>query len=294
MDRGLVLNIQRYCLHDGPGIRTTVFLKGCPLRCPWCHNPESQAPFSEIQLIAARCLRCGACVSACPAGTAEASSHVCQTCGSCVDACPAEARRMAGREMTVAEVVHEVLKDELFHDESNGGVTLSGGEPLGQPDFVMELLKSLRNRAIHTAVDTSGYVPEQVIADVAPLVDLFLYDVKCVDDTLHRQETGVSNQQILDNLRYLAERHCSLWIRIPLVPGFNLDDQQLRAIAEFLATLPTVAQVNLLPYHAWGTQKVERLGESAPRGATLEVTSSQVSRAVELFQNTGLRTLIGG
>ena len=283
MDRGLVFNIQRYCLHDGPGIRTTVFLKGCPLSCSWCHNPESQPRGPAIRVMESRCVRCGHCHEACPQEEQAVAHHDslpadvppehrletqrpiiradCTFCGACVDACPTGARQMVGREMTVDEVVAEVLHDRMFHDQSGGGVTLSGGEPLAQAPFVLRLLQALRRRSIHTALDTSGFAPRQVILDVAPWVDLFLYDVKCVDDQAHRRQTGVSNTLILENLKTLGAIHANIWIRIPLVSGFNLDDAQLDASARYVASIPGVQQVNLLPYHRMGTGKSQRHGD---------------------------------
>jgi len=314
MERGLVFNIQRYCLHDGPGIRTTVFLKGCPLSCSWCHNPESQPREPAIRVIESRCVRCGHCHEACPQEQAgkrvDSSSHVpndqrpvipadCTLCGACVEACPTGARQMVGRDMTVEDVVNEVLRDRMFHDQSGGGATLSGGEPLAQAPFVLRLLQALRARSIHTALDTSGFAPRQVILDVAPWVDLFLYDVKCVDDQAHRLQTGVSNALILENLKTLGAIHANIWVRIPLVSGFNLDDAQLDASARYVASIPGVQQVNLLPYHRMGTGKSQRHGDPTagePLGlsAADDISPEQIDRAANLFRAAGLRTLVGG
>jgi len=206
---------------------------------------------------------------------------------------------MVGREMTVDEVVDEVLHDQMFHDQSGGGVTLSGGEPLAQAPFVLRLLQALRSRSIHTALDTSGFAPRQVILDVAPWVDLFLYDVKSVDDQAHRRQTGVSNTLILENLKTLGAVHATIWIRIPLVSGFNLDDAQLDASARYVASIPGVQQVNLLPYHRMGTRKSQRHGDpsaDAPPGLSAgdDITPEQIDRAANLFRAAGLRTLVGG
>lgn len=325
MVRGLILNIQRYSLHDGPGIRTTVFLKGCPLSCSWCHNPESQPIGQEIGRINSRCARCGRCVDACPqggrvedhqwlgGGRASGLTHnlgghdanvACTMCGSCVTACPTGARQIIGREMSVQEVLDDVTRDRVFHDQSGGGVTLSGGEPLMQAAFAVELLRALRERSIHTVLDTCGFATHQVIRDVAPWVNLFLYDLKCVDDARHRAFTGVSNALILENLQTLSANHANIWIRIPLVPGFNLDEGQLGASARFVARIPGVRQVNLLPYHQLGTHKRARTtgtmtndsagADAASRPEPDPVTQEQIDRAAELFRAAGLRTLIGG
>jgi pyruvate formate lyase activating enzyme len=300
MDRGLVLNIQRYSLHDGPGIRTTVFLKGCPLTCYWCHNPESRLATSEVRVIEARCVRCGECVDVCPvqvAAPGELPPEGCTRCGACVEACPPGARQLLGQEMTVGEVVHQVLRDRTFHDQSGGGVTLSGGEPLQQAAFVERLLTELHERSVHTAVDTSGFAPPQVLKRLASLVDLFLYDIKGVDDRLHRLHTGVSNQLILSNLQTLGEVHGNIWIRIPLIPGLNLDAEQLGATARLVATMPGVRQVNLLPYHRLGTSKLGKKvhARGGQDGAGVpDVTPAQVEWAAEVFRAAGLRTVIGG
>jgi len=307
MQTGLVFNIQRYSIQDGPGIRSTVFLKGCPLRCWWCHNPESQAPEPEIAVIQTRCAQCGECLSVCPQARrtdlqsvapgrttfkssdpcthGSADSHSlqlsgtdlqlplaqddlesrptvarCTRCGACVEACPTEARQMVGRRMTTDEVLAEVLKDRLFYDDSGGGVTFSGGEPLMQPEFLLELLRACRAHGIHTAVDTSGYAPQEQLRAAAGLTDLFLYDLKTMDDARHLECTGVSNAAILDNLAALGRMHQNIWIRIPIVPGFNDDAEQLDAAARFVASIPAVRQVSLLPYHPTGNHKVRWLG----------------------------------
>ncbi len=284
MDRGLVFNIQRYCLHDGPGIRTTVFLKGCPLSCSWCHNPESQSRQNDIRVLESRCARCGHCIEACPQGgrpedllrignvAQESPTDMpqatidCTLCAACVDACPTGARQLAGRDLSVSEVVQEVLRDQVFHDQSGGGATISGGEPLSQAAFVLQLLQALRRQSIHTALDTCGFAPQQVLLDVAPWVDLFLYDLKSMDDAAHQAHTGTSNSLIIENLMALSTVHANIWIRVPLISGFNMDDAQLRQTARFVASLPGVRQVNLLPYHRMGTGKDAGNGRSVQIG----------------------------
>jgi len=292
MTSGLILNIQRYSVHDGPGIRTTVFLKGCPLRCTWCHNPESQAPEAEMAVAESRCIRCGACRKVCPNDGAASSSGRCTRCGACVEACPTGAREMLGREMTVGEVIAEVLKDRIFFDDSGGGVTFSGGEPLAQLGFLGEALSACRREGLHTAVDTCGYCVREDLLAVAPLTDLFLYDLKIIDDERHREHTGESNAMILDNLRELGQVHENIWLRIPVVPGVNDDAPQLEAAARLAASLPGVRRVNLLPYHSLGTRKASPDAKLAPpiEAATVD----RLTTAAEPFVALGLHVETGG
>ncbi len=303
MDRGLIFNIQRYSLHDGPGIRTTVFLKGCPLTCLWCHNPESKSRQREIRVVESRCVRCGRCLEACSQGPLAAvadAPETCTHCGECVAACPTGARQLVGREMSVPEVVHEVLRDRTFFDQSGGGATLSGGEPLLQAAFVRRLLEAFRREAVHTALDTSGYAPTEALLDVAAWVDLFLFDLKSLDSTVHHRQTGVPNDLILQNLQTLGSIHDNIWIRVPLVPGFNTDIGQLAATARYVATIPGVKQVNLLPYHRMGSGKVNPAGGASghPKSAGPpifgDLSREQLDEAAELFRAAGLHTLIGG
>ena len=221
MHSGQVFNIQRYSLHDGPGIRTVVFLKGCPLRCLWCHNPEGMDAQPAILAAPYRCLACGRCRDDCPAheagpigqeGRSPSERERCTSCGACVQACPAEARRLVGRRMTAAEVLVEILRDRIFHEDSGGGATFSGGEPLQQPQFLLALLEACRKREIHTAVDTSGYVRQEDLLDAARHVNVFLYDLKILDDDRHRRYTGVSNRSILENLHALGQVHQNIWV----------------------------------------------------------------------------------
>ena len=279
MQTGLVFNIQRYSLHDGPGIRTTVFLKGCPLACWWCHNPEGMSPDPEVVVAEGRCTACGRCREACPeknagkwwdshhsahptvcAGT-PAAPPTCVRCGACVEACPTQARQLLGRRMTVDEVVAEIEKDQLFYDDSGGGVTFSGGEPFAQTPFLLELLEACRRREIHTAVDTTGYVGQDALLAAARWTNLFLYDIKVLDDARHRRYTGVSNATILDNLQVLGRTHGNVWVRVPIVPGINDAPGDLEATVRFAAAVPGVKQVNLLVYHHTGAYKFARLGK---------------------------------
>jgi pyruvate formate lyase activating enzyme len=301
MRRGLVFNIQKYSVQDGPGIRTTVFLKGCPLRCAWCHNPEGISPEPEFILVDGKCIGCGECRKAChhaPAGPdltpLPREVQGCEFCGACVEACPTDGRRLVGTFMSVEEVVAAVLRDRVFYEQSGGGVTFSGGEPLWQAEFLKEALKCCKTAGLHTAVDTCGLAPLQDLLGIAPFTDLFLYDVKSMNDKEHIRYTGLSNERILHNLRELGRVHKSIWIRIPLIPGFNDGKTQLEATARFAAAIRGVRQVNLLPYHKLGSHKFKRVGRNN-RLAGLEPPSLEsLSSGAVIFRNAGLLTRTGG
>ena len=297
---GIVFDIQRYSIHDGPGIRTTVFLKGCPLRCPWCHNPEGQESAPELLLALGLCIRCGACLEACPnqaagvAAEAADASAQCTRCGACVEACASGARRMAGASLTVADVLAAVDKDRVFYVESGGGVTFSGGEPLMQAAFLRACLEGSRERGHHTAVDTCGHAPTRELLDVAAAVDLFLFDLKLMDDVRHRELLGVSNRLILDNARALGKRGAPMWLRVPLLPGVNDDQKNLEATARFARSLGSVAQVNVLPYHRTGSEKYRRLGRSDGLESRPEPAPERVAEVVEFLSKQGLNVKVGG
>jgi len=298
MTRGIVFNVQRYCIHDGPGIRTTVFLKGCPLDCWWCHNPEGRSPEVELSVAESRCIRCGRCGEVCPeqdgpsGAPAGTEPDRCTRCGRCVAACPTEARQMVGRSMSSSELVAELLKDRIFYDESQGGVTFSGGEPLAQPEFLAASLRACRSEGIHTAVDTCGYGPQDVLLSLAPLVDLFLYDLKTVDERLHVEHTGVSNAAILDNLRALGRVHEQIWLRVPVIAGLNDNEAELEAIARLAREVPGVRQVHLLPYHELGSHKTPARSNGRPRPAPLP--TERLEEMADRYRSFGITTRIGG
>lgn len=297
---GLVFNIQKYAVHDGPGIRTTVFLKGCPLCCAWCHNPESISPRREILIAENRCLVCGACRESCPfkesvdgEGVLPTRNDHCTLCEACTEACPTGARQIAGRKMTVEEVMAAVIQDRVFYEESAGGVTFSGGEPLLQPQFLREALASCRARGLHTAVDTCGFGCTDQLLAIAPLTDLFLYDLKLMDDARHHEFCGVSNSLILENLRRLAVIHDRIWLRVPLIPGVSDGAENLEAIARFAASIRGVQQVNLLPYHKTGLHKAHRLGRMALTDVE-PPSSKRMEQALQIFTAFGLTAKVGG
>ncbi len=285
---GLVFDIMRFALHDGPGIRTTVFLKGCPLHCDWCHNPESQSPGPCLLFFEERCRGCGECASVCPHGLTE-----CEACGLCAETCVAEARRLAGRPMSVAEVLAEIERVQVFYDESGGGMTLSGGEPLTQPLFAEALLAACRARRIHAALDTSGLAPAETLLRVAAQADLVLYDVKLVDDALHRRHTGASNRPILDNLRALAETGRPVVVRYPLIPGVNDGDAPLSDLAGLLVSLG-LRRLDLLPYHSNGIDKYRRLGLPRPPAEFSGLPAERASAIAATLARQGLEVGVGG
>lgn len=304
-ETGLVFDIQRFSIHDGPGIRTTVFLKGCPLACPWCHNPESQAAAPELMLWPGRCIRCEACLPVCPHGAIALAVDEggrrtvtdparCELCAACVDACYAGAREMVGQWMTVGEVLAEVVRDVPFYDQSGGGVTFSGGEPLAQPEFLSALLQACRAREIDTTVDTCGYAPWGVVDEVRRYVGLFLYDLKLMDDTRHRQLTGVSNEPILDNLQRLAAGGQRLRVRVPVIPGLNDDEANLRALGATVAALPGPVGIDLLAYHPTARDKYQRLNRAYPLATLQAPTEKQMATVAARLRLFGINVRIGG
>lgn len=299
MASGLVFDIRRFCVHDGPGIRTTVFLKGCPLSCAWCHNPEGISLSPQMAWRRASCARCGACVAACPHGAItmteagpEEDPVKCRRCGLCAEACPTGARIRVGRWMTVGELVAEVVKDRPFFEESSGGVTFSGGEPTLQMDFLIACCQGLRSLGVHVAVDTCAFGPPEGFERLLDCVDLVLVDLKAATEEQSLRWTGAPLGMILTNARRLAQSGKASFA-VPLVPGANDDPRTLKGIAAVLNGFG-VERVSILPYHAWGRDKLERF--SAVQAPTLfrEPSPEELDQVIRLFLRYGITAQVGG
>jgi pyruvate formate lyase activating enzyme len=274
----LICNFQRFCLHDGPGVRTVVFLKGCPLRCQWCANPESQLDVQELLYNPVACLGCGRCINQCPSGAisidgsnsggsrfsvgnVKVDHSLCTVCGSCEKVCPSSALRISGEKFTVDEVVRVILADKEYYVTSRGGVTFSGGEPLMHAGFLMKVVERLKDELVHVAVETCGYANTNVFARVIEAVDLVLFDFKVADPVIHERVTGVSNKVIIQNLAIAASTRPTV-VRVPLIPGVNMSEEEVGRILTVVSRFPVIG-VDLLPYHAYGLGKYEQLGRTA-------------------------------
>jgi pyruvate formate lyase activating enzyme len=299
---GIIFNIQKYSIHDGPGIRTTVFLKGCPLRCQWCHNPEGQSPEPELALWPSRCLKeCQECVVICDRlALSKRDSLIsldkgkCDLCGRCAEVCPSRAIEIVGRRWSVEEVTKEVEKDMMFYEESGGGVTFSGGEPLMQPEFLRTLLEESKKRGIHTAVDTCGVAQPDVLDKISDKVDLFLYDLKVMDDEKHRLFTGGSNRIVLENLKRLDEKGKEVIVRIPIIPGVNDDEKDVEDILNFLRSLKNIHRLSLLPYHDLAKEKYQRFALPY-ESANIQTPSRELMEKIKKkFESSGCQVTVGG
>jgi len=296
---GYIFDIQRFSINDGPGIRTTVFFKGCPLRCLWCDNPESQEQLPQLLYFESLCTSCYRCVEVCPTGATKTGADgsieidrgLCQACGRCVDACLNEARVISGKTMTVAEVVEIVRKDELFYRNSGGGVTASGGEPTYQPDFLKELFRQCQGYGIHTTLDTCGYIRWEVMAEILDYVDLVYYDLKHMATERHEELTGVGNELILDNARRISQIGKPMVIRVPMIPGCNDSEENIRAIAEFVTAMK-VERVDIVPFHQLGSKKYERLGMIYKLGEARPYQEEEIQAFQDILQSYGLEVSI--
>ena len=300
----LIFDIKRYAIHDGPGIRTTLFVKGCPLRCVWCHNPESWSPEPQRLYKRGKCIGCKSCVNACPVGALELTPDgikptgtPCILCGACADACPALAMEICGREYPLEELMAVVEKERGVMQDSGGGVTLSGGEPLMHPDFTLSLLDELGRRGFHRAVDTTLLAAPELVREAAARCELLMVDLKCMDSATHKRFTGVANELILSNLRLVASIGTPYWIRIPLISEVNATEDNIQAMIAFLCSLPSRPQVvDLLPYHDIGKGKHERMGTTYnPSGLSLSAPTPDAQAHVQaLLEAAGLPVRIGG
>ena len=259
MNKAFIFDIQRNSFVDGPGIRTTVFFKGCNLKCAWCHNPESQSPKPQMMFYRDKCTGCGKCKEICP------TPDNCILCGKCTFYCPADARKVCGKEYTVDEVFSEIIKDKSYYENSGGGVTFSGGECMLQIDFLLEIMIKCKENGIHTAVDTAGYTPFESFEKILPYTDLFLYDIKCFDNEKHKKYVGVENELILENLNKLFQANAKIWIRIPVIADINDSTEEMQCIKKFLFAYGKPEKIELLPYHIMGENKYAAIGRDVQR-----------------------------
>ena len=299
---GLVFDIKRYAINDGPGIRVTIFLKGCPLTCRWCHNPESISPRVQKMYTESKCIGCGECVDICPVQACEltpagivTNEDVCENCGQCAEVCPAKATEMSGRYQSVTELLKVIEAERPFFEESGGGVTFSGGEPLLYPKFLKQILDACGDAHIHRTIDTSGQAKTRTLLDVAKRCDLFLYDLKLMDSKKHEEWTGTGNKRILKNLQALAKTGVDIQIRIPLIKGVNADKDNIEATAVYVAALPGPKRsISLLPYHDIARGKSAKLGMEYEPGDMATPDGKDLTRIIEQFAAHGLTATIGG
>jgi len=301
MTKGVVFSIERYSTEDGPGIRTVIFLKGCPLHCLWCSNPESQSFSPEILYYSNKCVACGRCVEHCPQGAIRQNEEFglvtdpdrCTLCEECVDLCYYNARELSGKEMTVEEVMETILRDKMFYEKSNGGITISGGEPLLQSLFVQELVEACKKEKIHTAVETTLYADENIVSQTLKDVDLIFADIKHIDPQKHQEYTGVSNERILRNFLLLDEMEKSFIIRVPFIPGINDDLAIQKKIYTWASNLKNLKWIEVLPYHRLGMGKYRALGREYPMGQTAPLRKQDLLYLQEVGREMGVDVRIG-
>ncbi len=295
---GIITNIQKFSTGDGPGIRTTVFVKGCPLRCLWCQNPETWSKTPQIAWYKTKCIGCGNCIENCPneaiseeGDTLVPEKELCEACGRCVKECPKGARELIGEKISTEKVLEEIMKDKVFYEESGGGVTISGGEALVQPKFTEELLRKCKNENIHTALDTSGYSEPENIENILPYTDLVLYDLKHSDSEKHEELTGVPLNKILKNLKTIDKNGTPIWIRTPIVPDLTDDVENIRKIAEFISELENVERYDLLPYNPLVKSDYENIDERYPLEDLDEPDEEKMNKLKETAKSVGLKNV---
>lgn len=294
------IDIKKFAVHDGPGIRTTLFLKGCPLHCKWCHNPESISFDKQLSYLSTKCIGCGECVTVCPTSSHSISEngHIfnrqgCIGCGACEEACLADALKLYGKEITVEEAYDVIMEDKSFYDNSGGGATISGGEPMMQADFVAELFKKLRESGVHTAIDTCGYVKYSEYEKVIPYTNMFLYDLKHIDSDKHKAAVGKPNELILENLLKLDKTGIDIEIRIPFVPGINTDEETVRGMAEFMSRCKHITRVKVLPYHSLAGSKYESLDMENTLPRVDSPSDEMLDWAADIISSYGVNAISG-
>lgn len=302
MQQPLIFDIKRYAINDGPGIRVCIFLKGCPLSCHWCHNPESISPQRQKLFTLRKCIGCGECVKTCPSEACRLTregivsvKELCTLCGKCAEVCPTLASEMSGQPQSSAELLEIIEKERPFFDQSGGGVTFSGGEPLLFPEFLCEILDACGQRGIHRCIDTAGLAKTETLLDVAERTDLFLFDLKLMDSARHKAWTGIGNELILQNLQALAETRVAIQIRLPLICGVNTDAENIAATAAFVAALPGATKpISLLPYHNISSGKDRKLGQLRDLGGLAEPSSAEIAAIIAQFAEHDLLASVGG
>ncbi|WP_293665803.1 glycyl-radical enzyme activating protein [Tepidibacter sp.] len=300
-ETGIVFNMQRFSIHDGPGIRTIAFLKGCPLTCDWCSNPESHKKKPEVMFNLNNCKGCRKCEKVCALGAIDFSlphrvnQDICTGCGKCVEVCFPRGLVMSGNKRMVEEVIKDLKKDSTQYRRSGGGITLSGGEPLLQQDFSEELLKACKALGWHTAMETTAFAKKDVIEKVIPWVDLVLLDIKSIDASQHKRYTGVNNEIILENAKTIAQLGVEIIVRVPVIPMFNADEKSIRDIANFTKSLGVVKELHLLPYHRLGVNKYECIGKHYPIRPNIKTPSEDTMMKLKgIVESVGIKCSVGG